>query len=52
MSIQCAPKIAWPVLGFGKEMAALESAFGEEAMADINLSLDRENLAATGEEEE
>ncbi|XP_058036858.1 zinc finger protein 594-like [Ahaetulla prasina] len=28
-------------------MAALESAFGEEAMADINPYLDRENLAAT-----
>ncbi|XP_070582836.1 tubulin polymerization-promoting protein family member 2 isoform X2 [Erythrolamprus reginae] len=28
-------------------MAALESAFGEEVMADINLSLDRENLTAT-----
>ncbi|XP_026540010.1 zinc finger protein 729-like isoform X1 [Notechis scutatus] len=28
-------------------MTALESAFGEEAMAEINHSLDRENLAAT-----
>ncbi|XP_032091155.1 zinc finger protein 615-like [Thamnophis elegans] len=31
-------------------MAALESAFSEEAMADINPALDRENLAATDNE--
>lgn len=51
MSIHCAPKTGWPVLGFGKEMASLESAFGEETMADINPSLDRESSAATGEKD-